>query len=246
MLSFTQYFLTQLRPDVTRAPDLSECTSPGGRENQIEATGHGSSRHYGLNYQHSISTMIPAHVARMASGIDPGRRTAGAASVEQARDLAARAGTPASFVVADVFDAPGVLGRGHRVAQARRTAVAHRRPPGAVGALAEPLPADGTLVLDLPYFEPPEPLTWTSGGTYVQTSAVFAHTTTHEWNHGLGETVTALLAAGLQVTGLTEHDCVPWEALPGQMTRGDDGQWRLTERPWRLPLSYTLQAVRPG
>ena len=40
---------------------------------------------------------------------------------------------------------------------------------------------------------------------------------THEWNHGLGEIVTALLGAGMELTGLVEHDSVPYEALPGQM-----------------------------
>jgi hypothetical protein len=28
------------------------------------------------------------------------------------------------------------------------------------------------------------------------------------------------------------------------MDRLDGGEWRLTDRPWRLPHSYTLQAVR--
>jgi hypothetical protein len=31
--------------------------------------------------------------------------------------------------------------------------------------------------------------------------------------------VTALLDAGLVMTGLTEHDSVPWEALPGQAVK---------------------------
>ena len=43
---------------------------------------------------------------------------------------------------------------------------------------------------------------------------------THEWNHGLGEIVTALLDEGMTLTGLAEHDSVPWSAA-GQMTRGD-------------------------
>ena len=45
---------------------------------------------------------------------------------------------------------------------------------------------------------------------------VFTANTTHEWNHGLGEIVTALIAQGLQITGLVEHDSVPWEALRGR------------------------------
>ena len=60
---------------------------------------------------------------------------------------------------------------------------------------------------------------------------VFEHTRSHEWNHGLGEIVTALLGRGLELTELVEHDSVPWEALPGQMDRGDDGEWRLRDRP---------------
>ncbi len=39
---------------------------------------------------------------------------------------------------------------------------------------------------------------------------------------------------------------MPWEALPGQMERRPDGEWVLAEHPERLPLTYTLQAVKPG
>jgi hypothetical protein len=45
---------------------------------------------------------------------------------------------------------------------------------------------------------------------------------------------------------LVEHDSVPWDALPGQMARDGRGEWRLVDRPWRLPHSYTLQAVKRG
>jgi hypothetical protein len=67
---------------------------------------------------------------------------------------------------------------------------------------------------------------------------------THEWNHGLGEIVTALLDSGMTLTGLAEHDTVPWNALPGQMEQVAINEWRLADRPWRLPHSYTLQAVK--
>ena len=48
----------------------------------------------------------------------------------------------------------------------------------------------------------------------------------------------------MQLTMLEEHDSVPWDALPGQMERIDSNEWRLIDRPWRLPHSYTLQAIR--
>jgi len=110
-------------------------------------------------------------------------------------------------------------------------------------ALADPRP-DGLLVVDHPYFEREEPTVWDEGGTYVETDVVFEHNVTHEWNHGLGEIVSALLDEGLRLTSLVEHDSVPWDALPGQMERLPSGEWRLTDRPCRLPHSYTLQAVR--
>ena len=67
---------------------------------------------------------------------------------------------------------------------------------------------------------------------------------THEWNHGIGEIISAVLAAGLELTAFEEHDSVPWDAQPGQMTDLGGGEYRLTDRPERLPHTYTLQARR--
>lgn len=106
---------------------------------------------------------------------------------------------------------------------------------------------DGELVLTYPYGETTEPLEWNDGGTYVATDTTFTATRTLEWNHSIGEILTAVLDAGLDVTAFVEHDSVPWDALPGQMELLDDGgEWRLTDRPERLPHTYTLQAVKRG
>ena len=104
---------------------------------------------------------------------------------------------------------------------------------------------DGLLVADFPYFETATPLTYTDGGTYVSTDVEFTRNVSHTWNHGLGEVVTALLSRGLVIDALEEHRSVPWEALPGRMTRDDDGEWTLSERHDRIPLSYTLKAHLP-
>ena len=102
------------------------------------------------------------------------------------------------------------------------------------------------LTVEFPYVETAEPLVWEEPGTYVETDTTFTQSVTHEWNHGLGEIVTALLGAGMTITGLVEHDSVPWEALPGQMERLGGGEWRLRDRPERLPHTYTLQAAKRG
>jgi SAM-dependent methyltransferase len=100
------------------------------------------------------------------------------------------------------------------------------------------------LVVEYDYFERLEPMVFDEQGSYVETGVEFQTTVTHVWNHGLGEIVAALLDAGMELTGLVEHDSVPWDALPGQMEQITDGEWRLRDRPWRLPHSYTLQAIK--
>ena len=99
------------------------------------------------------------------------------------------------------------------------------------------------LVLAYPYFEQVEPLVETEEQTYVDTEQNLQNSTTHSWNHGLGEIVTALLDHGLHLTQLVEHDSVPWNPLPTQMVERD-AEWVLAEHPERMPLTYTLQAVK--
>jgi SAM-dependent methyltransferase len=189
-------------------------------------------------------------------------------SLLEARRLAASAGADIRFVQADVYDALAAVGDGYDfvytsigvlcwlpdVRRWARTVASLLRPGGRL-FLREGHPVlwaldyertDGLLALELPYFEHPEPQIYTDGGTYVETDASFAHTTTHEWNHGLGEIVTAVLEAGLTLTGLVEHTSVPWQALPQGMHEIGGGEWQLDERPERLPHTYTLQAVRPA
>jgi SAM-dependent methyltransferase len=191
------------------------------------------------------------------------------ASLAQARELSRRAGPQIEFVEAELYDAVSVLRAGafdlvftgigalcwlpsiSRWAQV----VADLLVAGGRLFIREGHPVlwslgyerpDRLLVLEYPYFEREQPQVWDEPGTYVETDAEFKHTLTHEWNHGLGEIVTALLDAGMQLTMLVEHDSVPWEPLPGQMVKDEHGEWRLAEGTDRAPLSYTLQAVKRG
>jgi hypothetical protein len=180
--------------------------------------------------------------------------------------LAEQTGADATFVQADVYDAAEAVGCGGfdfvftgiralcwlpSVSRWARVVGSLLRPSGRLfireghpmlWALQEGRD-DGLLVIEDSYFERDEPMIFEGGGTYVSTDAVFEHNVTHEWNHGIGEIVTALLDAGMAITGLTEHDSVPWQALP-RMTQIGGGEWQLTDRPWRLAHSYTMQAIK--
>ena len=188
-----------------------------------------------------------------------------------ARDLAEKTGADATFVESEVYSAPDVIGRESfdfvftgigaicwlpSIRQWAEVVAALLKPGGRLfireghpmlWTLADPRD-DGLLVVEYPYFERDQPSVFDEEGTYVETDVAFSNNVTHEWSHGLGEIVTALLGTGMTITGLVEHDSVPWEALPGYMTQdaGNTNEWRLTDRPWRLAHSYTLQAVKSG
>ena len=102
---------------------------------------------------------------------------------------------------------------------------------------------DDLLVVDYAYFEQPEPMIWDQEFSYVESDLTIRATTTHLWNHGIGEMLTALIRHGLEITMFEEHDSAPAALVNGQ-ERGDDGEWRLTERRWRLPQTFTVQAVK--
>jgi SAM-dependent methyltransferase len=188
------------------------------------------------------------------------------AALAEARRLAASAGADVDFVESDVYGAPDALGRAAfdlvytgigaliwlpDIRRWAETVEALLRPGGRL-FLREGHPmlftidetVTDALVVRYPYVETVEPLVFDEDTTYVETTHLLTNTTTHEWNHGLGEVVTALLDVGMRLTMLVEHDSVPWMALPEQMRLGEDGEWRLVDRPERLPLTYTLQALK--
>ena len=189
------------------------------------------------------------------------------ASVAVARGLAGQVSADIDFHIADVYDAVEVFGRGGYdlvftgigalgwlpdIGRWGQVVAALLRPGGrlflreghpVLWSLADPRP-DGVVAVEHPYFEQVKPTVWDEEGTYVTSDVAFVHTVSHEWNHGLGEVMTALLDAGLVITELAEHDSVPWEARPGEMVE-TDGEWRMRDRPERFPCSYTLQARKP-
>jgi SAM-dependent methyltransferase len=191
------------------------------------------------------------------------------AAIAQGRVLAERSGTPAQFVHSDVYAALDVvpthsfdlvyssLGSLAYLPSIGRWAevVAGLLRPGGrlhvrethpvVWALGQSRDSDGDeLVLHGAYFETDVPKHFDRRDTYPSSDRDFATADSFEWNHGLGEIVTALLTTGLQLTHLVEYDTAPVRSFPG-MERVGEHQFRLVESPERLPLTYTLQAVLP-
>lgn len=188
-------------------------------------------------------------------------------AIRTARELAERLGLSqrAQFIESNVYDVPAAL-QAHRPFDLVFTTwgtiqwlhdingwagvVARALKPGGMLYLLDGHPA--ALVFDdevpgqgdrpgwfVPYFrkdalELKEERDYANANVRLQNSRAFS------WMHGIGAISSAVLAEGLQIVALREHDSVAWQMFKS-LEQGSDGMFRWPNEPW-LPLSFTLAA----
>jgi hypothetical protein len=81
-------------------------------------------------------------------------------------------------------------------------------------------------------------------GTYADLDAPTVHNESYEWQHQLGDIVTAVAATGLRLELLHEHDFTLFRRFPWLLKDGFDTYRFPPERP-RFPLMYSLKARKP-
>lgn len=192
-------------------------------------------------------------------------------SLRRARALAERAGARLELVEANVYDAReavtgdfdlvfttlGVLCWLPDVDAWARVAASLLRPGGRLHLrddhpmfMAVGDDVSGGLALHEPYFQQRDPMTWEDSGSCVEApedAAPVAHTRNHQWNHGVGEIVTALIRAGLVIDEVAETRTSAWCRWPGLQERCEEG-WHLSDPALResLPLQLVVRAHRPA
>jgi SAM-dependent methyltransferase len=210
-----------------------------------------------LQCHFGMDTLAWARLGAAVTGVDFSPRAIGIAA-----ELAERTGLTARFVQADLYAAPDVLQETFDIVYTSGGAlcwlpdirgwaqvVSRMLRPGGTFYIREAHPLlwsledereDAQLVIERPYFELEQPTRWDAAAAWdkEQPDVVTPH---YEWNHGLGEIVSALIGAGLTIEALHEHQTCLWQALPF-MVLGEDGWWRLPDRPERLPLMYSIRA----
>jgi len=211
--------------------------------------------HFGLD------TLSWARHGAVVTGLD-----FSAPAVAEAARLAERIGVEARFVEADVYDAPAALGRTYDVVYTGRGAfnwlpdmgrwaevVAELLAPAGRCYIVEFHPltwifGDDNLDVVYPYFWGTEPFVDDEDESdYADPAARLVNSTTYEWNHPLGEVVTALVTAGLELRFLHEFDEISFqrfsflERLPGPRRR-----YGFPTSVPSLPLEYSLLAVKPA
>jgi SAM-dependent methyltransferase len=181
-------------------------------------------------------------------------------AIEAARALAGEVGVDAEFVVASVYDAVAALnGRRFDVVYTGRGAlnwlddvqrwaqvVAELVAPGGFLYLSEFHPftwvfADDDLSIELDYFQR-EAFVFDDPGTYADLEAKTRHNSTEEWQHTLGDVVSAVIDAGLELELLHEQDYTLSPRWPFLEQHG--AVYNQPAGKPRLPLMYSLRARR--
>ncbi|WP_188187151.1 class I SAM-dependent methyltransferase [Nonomuraea sp. SYSU D8015] len=183
------------------------------------------------------------------------------AAITQARAIAADCGIPARFVTADVYDAAEALGETYDIVYTGIGAlvwlpdvtrwaetVAALLKPGGFLYLAEFHPFADTLddetgtTVTLDYFTK-GPHLWEEAYTYTG-GKLAEPMMTLQYQHGLGEVVSAVTAAGLRLEFLHEHDHTLFRRF-ATLSQDDTG-YRAPEGAPRVPLMYSLRAFADG
>ena len=230
--------------------------APGPDPVEAALVGEVAGRHLvHLQCHFGMDTLQWARAGAHVTGVDFSE-----AAIVAASALAERAGLAerATFVLSEVAGAPAALGRRYdvvyvslgslcwlpKIEEWADTVAALLAPGGTllvhdVHPLAFSLADDG-VSFAYSYFEEAEPVVNDEPSTYTDGGSL-THVTTFEWNHSLGEIVTALATRGLTITHLTEHDWTHFRNFD-DLVEGPRGIFRAPEGAVRRPLSFTLVA----
>jgi SAM-dependent methyltransferase len=212
-----------------------------------------------LQCHFGMDTIRLAWMGATATGAD-----FSATAIRTARSLAAELDTEATFVESNIYDLPqnldgrfdvvltshGVLGWLPDI-RGWAQVVSHFLKPGGRFVIVEGHPAtwvlddedpDG-LTIRYPYFVTGEPLSFEQDGSYADAGATLTHKRTNNWNHPLGEVITALIDAGLTIEHVGEYPFCSWQMVP-VMYQDAEGWWRLPDGLPSLPFLFSIRATK--
>ncbi|MHB8377886.1 MAG: class I SAM-dependent methyltransferase [Dehalococcoidia bacterium] len=187
-----------------------------------------------------------------------------APAIAQARALAAELGVEARFVQSNIYALPdnlegqfdivftsygALIWLPDKPAWAR--VAAHFVKPGGTFYIAEFHPIAGIfgytadLHITYPYFASEAPVVFEDSGTYTDRTTPIANAKTYEFPFTLGDIVTSLIDAGLQIQFLHEFPFSTYQFLPFTHV-AEDGRVRLKQHDGSVPLLFSIKATKPA
>jgi 2-polyprenyl-3-methyl-5-hydroxy-6-metoxy-1,4-benzoquinol methylase len=185
-------------------------------------------------------------------------------AIDLARELADKTGLEARFIQSNVYDLSEVLDEKFDIVftsygvhcwlpDLTRWAkiCAHFLKPGGTFYIAEFHPfmwvfddeAKDEFRLKYSYFHNPEPEKFDVDGSYAGSDLKIEKCVDYEWAHGMGDVITAIIHAGLQIQFLHEFPKSCFQQFPF-LEKEDDGYWYYNNPKIQLPLVYSIKATK--
>ncbi len=204
-----------------------------------------------------IDTLSWARLGAKATGVDFSDW-----AIALARELNAQIGADARFICANVYELPAVLDQQFDLVcttygvlawlpdlERWAQVVSRHLKPGGTFLIVEFHPLLGT-------FEPtPQGIEVVHsyfshqlqmpGNAPSYTGSELIESPSIEWQHSLGDVVTALAGAGLSIQSLREYPYCAYRAFPN-MVLGPDDWWRFPENNDSIPQMFSIKAQKPA
>lgn len=210
-----------------------------------------------LQCHFGMDTLSWARLGAEATGVDFSPK-----AIDLARSLSEELKIPAKFICCDLYDLPaqlqgqfdvvftsyGVLTWLADITRWARLAASYLK-PGGVFYIVEFHPfaqvfsdTDTEYWIKYPYFHN-APFIGEVDASYTGDEIKFAPNETFEWNHPLGEVVSALIEAGLQIEFLHEFPYSVYQQLPN-LYETNDRKFVFHEKEPLFPLMYSIKATK--
>lgn len=180
-------------------------------------------------------------------------------AIRLAREINAELGMDGRFVCCNVYDLPNELDEKFDIVFTSygtigwlpdldkwAAVIEHFLKPGGVFYIADFHPALWMMDDDFGYIKynyfNTEVIEEDTSGTYTDRDAPI-RSKEYSWNHPFSEIITALLSHGLQIVHFHEFPYSPYNCF-NKMEQGADGMWRIIGMDGKLPMMYSIKAVK--
>lgn len=210
-----------------------------------------------LQCHFGMDTLSWAMLGAEATGVDFSPK-----AIELARSLSAELNIPGRFICCELYDLPDHLDEQFDIVftsygvlcwlpdlQKWAQLISRYLKPGGFFYIAESHPFsmvfdDDAGLKDLrvryPYFEK-GPTKFEDDSDYADPDAHIENRVDYEWTHTMGEIITSLIDAGLQIEFLHEFPYLCWRQFAFE-EESKDGHYRLPKGMPSIPLAFTLKA----
>ena len=209
--------------------------------------------HFGLD---SLSLVREGAIV---TGVDFSER-----GIEEARKLSDETGIPARFIHSNIYDLEKHLDEKFDIVYTTQGVLCWLRDligwagivgrylkPGGILYLMETHPIllifeDTKPILSEiihPYFHSAEPKKWDDNAPDYSDPSYHWSKPSYEWMWNISDIINSLIGAGLTIEYFNEYDKLFYNGHP-EMVRESDGWWVLPRLRGKLPLMFTLRAIK--